>query len=155
MAADISRDVKPLCWAKLSTEYNLHFSFTSLVKPLISDTYTFSNKITSAAKVKSLPVECSKIHFISPSTNMNITNWIYIAVGHVQGNLLPGLQKQLLSFPMIWHYSNWSYIVCNIRNGWVSINSLELQKDAAFQGSLEAVAREIVSEFLTTRMPLP
>lgn len=40
--------------------------------------------------------------------------------------------------------------MCNIRNGRISINSLELQKDIAFQGSLEAVVQEIVSESIPT-----
>lgn len=40
--------------------------------------------------------------------------------------------------------------MCYIRNGRISINSLELQKDIAFQGSLEVVAQEIVSDFIPT-----
>jgi len=60
---------------------------------LSSVTHThIGNKITSATEVKSLPLECSKILFISPSINMNIINLTYMAaVRHMQGNLLPGL----------------------------------------------------------------
>lgn len=46
---------------------------------LSSVTHTFGNKLTSAAKVKSLPLECGKILFISPSLRMNIMNLICLA----------------------------------------------------------------------------